>query len=66
MLAAVKRRVRWLLRIVGCLAVLAVVGLGVVLLALRHVPQFYEQAMTQSEAELKKGSDQLLRQLAAL
>jgi hypothetical protein len=66
MLAAVKRRVRRLLRIVGCLAVLAVVGLGVLLVALRHVPQFYEQAMTESAVELKKGSDQLLRQVAAL
>jgi hypothetical protein len=66
MLLGVKCRVRWLLRIVGCLTVLAVIALGVIVVALRHVPPFYEKAMRQSAEELRKGSDQLLRQIAAL
>ncbi len=66
MLLAVNRRVRWLLRIVGCLTLLAVIGLGVVFVSLRHVPQFYDKAMRENAGDLRKGSDQLLRQVTAL
>ena len=61
-----KRRVRWFLRIVGCLAALAVLGVGAAFVALRHVPAFYDKAMNQSATDLRKGSDQFLRQLTAL
>ena len=61
-----RRRVRWSLWIVGCLAVLAVIGLVACFIALRHVPAFYDKAMKLSEEELNKGSEHMLRQIAAL
>ena len=59
-------RIRVSLLLLGCLVVLALLALLMLYIAARHVPRFYREAMEIPREKLEKGSDQMLRQAAAL
>ena len=66
MLPPVKRRIRWWLRIVGCLAVLSRSGWGCSSSRCGTCRCFTTRPSSRTLTELKAGSDHLLRQVAAL
>ena len=59
-------KIRGSLLLLGCLVVLALLALLMLYIAARHVPEFYREAMEIPREKLEKGSDQMLRQAAAL
>jgi len=63
---AFSRKLRLVCWIAGPLFLLLALGLLVFYLALRHVPEFYEEALVVDRARLERASDEMLQRTAAL
>ena len=59
-------KIRISLLLLGCLVVLALLGILMLYIASRQVPEFYSKALDIPQEKLEKGSDRMLRQAAAL
>lgn len=59
-------KIRISLLLLGCLVVLALLGILMLYIASQQVPEFYSKALDIPQEKLEKGSDRMLRQAAAL
>jgi len=60
------RKIRISLLLLGCLVVLVLLALLLLYVAARHVPEFYREALEIPADNLKRGSDRMLQQAAAI